>query len=214
MRVPFLNAVTVSKAVLVAVPLLAAPALADDSAGEFVPGHERERQSALLMEVSPPALDASMYGIRLDIAPSMDGPFSFGLMGRAGQWGNSIGAKARFDGIGATEVKLNYAVGADARYTLGSFANGTLRPFVGVTAGFEEFVSRTGNGPSEAATTAAFLEPAAGIMWRPGAGRVGLSARVGPGFTFTDTRDLQLRAGELRLKPVYPTASLGLLVVL
>ncbi|NMO16853.1 hypothetical protein HPC49_33060 [Pyxidicoccus fallax] len=213
MRVPSLNAVNVSKAVLLAVPLMAAPALADEAVGP-IPGHERERQSAVLLELSPPALDASMYGIRLDIAPSMEGPFSFGLMGRAGQWGNSLGAKTRFDGIGATEIKLNYAVGADARYTLGSFANGTLKPFVGLTAGFEEFVSRSGNGPSEAATTAAFLEPTAGVMWRPGAGRVGLSARVGPGFTFTDTRDLQVQAGDLRLKPVYPTASLGLLVVL
>ncbi|WP_164016717.1 hypothetical protein [Pyxidicoccus trucidator] len=213
MRVSSLNAVNVSKAVLMVVPLLAAPVLADD-AGEQIPASERERRAALLMEVSPPALDGSMYGIRLDIAPSMEGPFSFGLMGRAGQWGNSLGAKTRFDGVGLTEVKLNYAVGVDTRYTLGSFANGTLRPFVGLTVGVEEFVSRTGDGPSEAATTAAFVEPAAGLMWRPGAGRVGLSARVGPGFTFTDVRDLELRAGDLRLKPVYPTASLGLLVVL
>jgi hypothetical protein len=213
MRSPSLNAVSVSKAVLLAAPLLASPALADDAA-EALPAHERERQGAVLLEVSPPALDASMYGIRLDIAPSREGPFSFGLMGRAGQWGNSLGARTRFDGVGGSEIKLNYAVGADARYMLGSFANGTLRPFVGLTAGFEEFVTRSGNGPSEAATTAAFLEPAAGLMWRPGAGRVGLSARVGPGFTFTDVRDLKVRAGDLRLKPVYPTASLALLAVL
>ncbi|MFP2906305.1 hypothetical protein ACLESD_14820 [Pyxidicoccus sp. 3LFB2] len=51
-------------------------------------------------------------------------------------------------------------------------------------------------------------------MWRSGDGRVGLSARVGPGFTFTDVRDLEVRTGALRLKPVYPTASLSLLVVL
>ncbi|WP_223754044.1 hypothetical protein [Myxococcus sp. RHSTA-1-4] len=192
---------------------MASPALADEAAGP-VPPQERERRGAVLLEVSPPALDASMYGVRLDIAPSMEGPFSFGLMGRAGQWGNSLGAKTRFEGVGGSEIKLNYAVGADARYTLGSFANGTLRPFVGLTAGFEEFVTRSGKGPSEAATTAAFLEPAAGLMWRPGAGRVGLSARVGPGFTFTDVRNLEVQAGDLRLKPVYPTASLGLLVVL
>ncbi|MFP2933988.1 hypothetical protein ACLESO_54465 [Pyxidicoccus sp. 3LG] len=213
MRVPSLNAVNVSKAVLLVVPLLASPVLADE-AGEQVPARERERRGAVLLEVMPPALDGSMYGIRLDIAPSMEGPLSFGLMGRAGQWGNSLGAKTRFDGIGPSEVKLNYAVGVDGRYTLGSFANGTLRPFVGLTAGFEEFVSRSGKGPSESATTTAFLEPAAGLMWRPGAGRVGLSARVGPGFTFTDVRDLEVQAGDLRLRQVYPTASLGLLVVL
>lgn len=213
MRVSSLNAVNVSKAVLMMVPLLAAPALADDS-GEQLPARERERRSAMLVEVTPPALDGSMYGVRMDIAPSMTGPFSFGLMGRAGQWGNSLGTKARFDGVGASEVKLNYAVGVDGRYTLGAFAHGTLKPFVGLTVGMEEFVARSGKGPSESATTTAFLEPAAGMMWQPGSGRIGLSARVGPGFTFTDVRELDVRAGDLKLRQVYPTASLGLLVVL
>ncbi|WP_241759468.1 hypothetical protein [Pyxidicoccus parkwayensis] len=196
-----------------AVPLLAAPALADDN-GEQIPPRERERRGAVLLEVTPPALDGSMYGVRLDIAPSMTGPFSFGLMGRAGQWGNSIGTKTRFSGVGASEVKLNYAVGVDGRYTVASFANDTLKPFVGLTLGMEEFVGRSGKGPSENATTTAFLEPAAGMMWQPGNGRIGLSARVGPGFTFTDVRTLDVRAGNLELRKVYPTASLGLLVVL
>ncbi|WP_163997378.1 hypothetical protein [Pyxidicoccus caerfyrddinensis] len=213
MSVSSLNVVKVSKAVLMMVPLLAAPAFADDS-GEQIPGRERERRGAVLLEVSPPALDGSMYGVRLDIAPSMSGPFSFGLMGRAGQWGNSLGTKTRFDGVGASEVKLNYAVGMDGRYTVGAFANGTLKPFVGLTLGMEEFVGRSGKGPSESATTTAFVEPAAGMMWQPGSGRIGLSARVGPGFTFTDVRELDVRSGNLELRKVYPTASLGLLVVL
>lgn len=211
MRVSSLKAV--SKAVLMAVPLLAAPALADDN-GEQIPPRERERQGAVLLEVSPPALDGSMYGVRLDIAPSMTGPFSFGLIGRAGQWGNSLGSKSRFDGVGTSEVKLNYGVGVDSRYTLGGFANNTLKPFVGLTLGMEEFVGRSGHGPSESATTTAFLEPAAGMMWQPGNGRIGLSARVGPGFTFTDVRELSVRSGNLELRKVYPSASLALLVVL
>lgn len=201
------------KMVLASVALLGAPALADD-AGERIPAQERERRGAVLLEIQPPALDASMYGLRLDISPSFDGPFSFGLMTRAGQWGNTVGVRTRFDGAELGEVKLNYAVGADARYTVVKLANGTLRPFVGLTAGFEDFVARTGKGPSQGASTTAFLEPAVGVMWRPGSGRLGLTARGGPGFTFTDTRELRVTGGALTLRQVYPTASLGLLVVL
>ncbi|WP_141331598.1 MULTISPECIES: hypothetical protein [Myxococcus] len=199
--------------VLAAAVLMGAPALADD-AGELIPSRERERRGSVLLELQPPALDASMYGVRLDISPRFEGPFSFGLMARAGQWGNAVGVRTRFEGAELGEVKLNYAVGADARYTVTTFANGALRPFVGLTAGFEEFVARTGKGPSQSASTAAFVEPAVGLMWRPGAGRLGLTARGGPGFTFTDVRTLRISNGELKLRQVYPTASLGLLVVL
>ncbi|MCP3062551.1 hypothetical protein LXT21_27570 [Myxococcus sp. K38C18041901] len=199
--------------VLAAAVLAGAPAWADD-AGELIPSRERERRGSVLLELQPPALDASMYGVRLDISPKFDGRFSFGLMTRAGQWGNAVGVRTRFEGAELGEVKLNYAVGADARYTVTTFANGTLRPFVGLTAGFEEFVARAGKGPSQSASTAAFVEPAVGLMWRPGAGRLGLTARGGPGFTFTDVRTLRISNGELKLRQVYPTASLGLLVVL
>lgn len=214
MRIPSQSAV--SKAVLLAAPLLASPALADDAAEPIPHQREWEQRSVMLLEVQPPALDASMYGIRLDIAPSLAGPFSFGLTGRAGQWGNTVGTRLRFEGPSGYEVKLNYAIGVDGRYMPFSLANGTLRPFLGLTAGFEEFVGRTGKGPSESVTTVSFVEPSLGLMWRPGAGRMGLSARVGPGFTFADSheRALELDAGLLKLRPVYPTASLNLLFVL
>ncbi|WP_342381495.1 hypothetical protein NVS55_17835 [Myxococcus stipitatus] len=202
------------KGVLAAAVLAGVPALADDAAGERIPPQERERRGAVLLEISPPALDASMYGIRLDISPTFDGPFSFGLMARAGQWGNSVGVRTRFEGADLGEAKLNYAVGADARYTVTTLFHGTLRPFVGLTAGFEEFVARSDQGPYQGASTAAFLEPAVGVMFRPGAGRVGLTARGGPGFTFTDVRHLKVTGGEMTLRQVYPTASLALLVVL
>ncbi|MCE9672451.1 hypothetical protein LY474_32055 [Myxococcus stipitatus] len=204
---------SVAKVLLAVLPLAGAPALADDAA-EQVPPHERERRGSVLVELQPPALDASMYGVRLDISPTYDGPVSFGLVGRGGQWGNSVGVRTRFEGAELGEVKLNYAVGADARYTLVTLFNGTLRSFVGVTAGFEEFVARAGKGSLQNASTAAFLEPAVGVTWRPGAGRLGLVARGGPGFTFTDVRELRISTGELKLRQVYPTASLGLLVVL
>jgi hypothetical protein len=203
-------------AVAVGAVVLAVPALAQD-VGLASTGQEQQRRGAFLLEVTPPALDGSLYGVRAEVMPSKDSRLAFGLLGRAGSWSQSLRAKARFSGVGGGDVKLNFGVGADTRYTLAFLADGTVRPFVGLSAGLEEFVARpvgAGMADRKDYTTSAFVEPTLGVMWRPGSGRVGLSARAGPGFTFTDVRELQVGSGSLGLRTVYPTASLGLLVAL
>ncbi|MBU8896047.1 hypothetical protein DRW03_05465 [Corallococcus sp. H22C18031201] len=200
-----------AKWVWVAASLAAVPAWADDAGM----GMERPLPGALLVEVQPPALDDSLVGIRLELAPSREAPWAFGLVARTGGW-SQFGAKARFIGTNSGDVKLNYALGAEGRYTLASFADGALQPFVGLTLGAEEFHARANANDLGSYTTALFAEPAVGAMWRPGAGRLGLSARVGPGFATTDVRELEVGngSGTLKLRSVYPSASLSLLVVL
>ncbi|NBD08065.1 hypothetical protein [Corallococcus silvisoli] len=215
MRVEASRSMRWVKPVAVVAALAAVPAVAQD-VGVSSTGQEQQRRGAFLLELQPPALDGSLYGVRAEVAPSRDSRLAFGLMGRAGGWNRSLGAKARFSGVGAGDVKLNFGVGMDSRYTLAFLADGTVRPFVGMSVGLEEFVARPTAGVPDRKdyTTTAFLEPTLGVMWRPGAGRVGLSARAGPGFTFTDVRELQVGSSTLGLRTVYPTASLGLLVVL
>lgn len=215
MRVEASRSMRWVKPVAVGAALVAVPAMAQD-VGVSSTGQEQQRRGAFLLELQPPALDGSLYGVRAEVAPSRDSRLAFGLMGRAGGWNRSLGAKARFSGVGAGDVKLNFGVGVDSRYTLAFLADGTVRPFVGMSVGLEEFVARpiAGMPDRKDYTTTAFLEPTLGVMWRPGAGRVGLSARAGPGFTFTDVRELQVGSSTLGLRTVYPTASLGLLVVL
>lgn len=215
MRVEASRSMRWVKPVAVVAALAAVPAMAQD-VGVSSTGQELQRRGAFLLELQPPALDGSLYGVRAEVAPSRDSRLAFGLMGRAGGWNRSLGAKARFSGVGAGDVKLNFGVGMDSRYTLAFLADGTVRPFVGMSVGLEEFVARPTAGMPDRKdyTTTAFLEPTLGVMWRPGAGRVGLSARAGPGFTFTDVRELQVGSSTLGLRTVYPTASLGLLVVL
>ncbi|RKG97876.1 hypothetical protein D7V97_33785 [Corallococcus sp. CA053C] len=205
----------VKAAVAVGVSLLSVPALAQD-VGRTSTGQEQQRRGAFLLELTPPALDGSLYGIRAEVSPSRDSRLAFGLLGRAGSWNRSLGAKARFTGVQGGDVKLNFGVGVDGRYTLAFLADGTVRPFLGLAVGMEEFVARAtvASPVTKDYTTTAFVEPTLGLMWRPGSGRVGLSARAGPGFTFTDVRELQVGTGNLGLRTVYPTASLGLLVVL
>ncbi|RKH07138.1 hypothetical protein D7X74_33205 [Corallococcus sp. CA047B] len=205
----------VKAAVAVGVSLLSVPALAQD-VGRSSTGQEQQRRGAFLLELQPPALDGSLYGVRAEVAASKDARLAFGLMGRAGGWSRSLGAKARFTGVQGGDVKLNFGVGVDGRYTLAFLADGTVRPFLGMAVGYEEFIARAtvASPDTKEYTTTAFLEPTLGVMWRPGSGRVGLSARAGPGFTFTDVRTLQVSTGNLGLRTVYPTASLGLLVVL
>ncbi|TSC34036.1 hypothetical protein [Corallococcus sp. Z5C101001] len=215
MRVEASRSMRWVKPVAVVAALAAVPAVAQD-VGVSSTGQEQQRRGAFLLELLPPALDGSLYGVRAEVAPSRDSRLAFGLMGRAGGWNRSLGAKARFSGVGAGDVKLNFGVGMDSRYTLAFLADGTVRPFVGMSVGLEEFVARPTAGMPDRKdyTTTAFLEPTLGVMWRPGTGRVGLSARAGPGFTFTDVRELQVGSSTLGLRTVYPTASLGLLVVL
>lgn len=193
------------KAVLTVVAFLASPVLAQ----------EARPSGSLLVELQPPALDASLYGLRLEITPSPEVPFSFGLVQRGGGWGRAFGAKARFDGTSAGEVKLNFGVGGTARYAPFSFAGGALRPFLGMTVGLEEFAFRTGPDSFERSSSLVyFFEPAVGVMYRPGAGRVGLTARVGPGFASSQEPEPAVGSGHLSLRSVYPAASVGLLFVL
>ncbi|MBZ4376584.1 hypothetical protein [Corallococcus sp. AS-1-6] len=216
MRVESKRSMQWVKAVAVGAALVAVPAMAQDMASSST-GQEQQRRGAFLLELQPPALDGSLYGLRAEVAPSRDSRLAFGILGRAGGWNRSLGAKARFSNVGGSDVKLNFGVGVDSRYTLAFLADGTVRPFVGMTLGLEEFVARPGGAAMpdrKDYTTTAFLEPTLGVMWRPGSGRVGLSARAGPGFTFTDVRELQVGNSNLGLRTVYPTASLGLLVVL
>lgn len=202
------------KSVLMGVSLLALPVWADD-VGALRASREKTLPGALLLEVQPPALDGSHFAGRIEIAPTEDVPFAFGLVARASGWNHSFGASTRFEGADAGEVKLNYAVGVEGRLRLASFAGGAVSPFLGVTAGIEDFVVRSGAAfPERLYSTGLFVEPAVGVLYRPGAGAFGVEARVGPGFNFTDVREFQTRDGELRLRPVYPTASVGLLVVL
>ncbi|MFB1481216.1 hypothetical protein [Corallococcus sp. RDP092CA] len=216
MRVESKRSMQWVKAAAVGAAVVSAPAMAQD-VGYSSTGQEQQRRGAFLLELQPPALDGSLYGVRAEVAPSKDSRLAFGLLGRAGGWSRSLGAKARFSNVGGHDVKLNFGVGVDGRYTLAFLADGTVRPFVGVALGLEEFVARRSGAAApdlKDYTTTAFLEPTLGVMWRPGSGRVGLSARAGPGFTFTDVRELQVGSSNLGLRTVYPTASLGLLVVL
>jgi hypothetical protein len=214
MRVLSMNRVKGLRVVLMMVPFLAAPAWAGELSAPPTLQASASR-GTLLLEVQPPALDGSLYGIRLEVASSPEVPWALGLVTRHGRWTHTLGAQARFSGTDAGDVRLNFAWGAEGRYTLASFAQGTLRPFVGVTAGIEEFSVRpmAGGGVKDH-TTAFFVEPTLGILWRPGAGWFGLAARVGPGFTSTDARDLTIETGTLRLRPVYPVSSVSLVAIL
>jgi hypothetical protein len=202
------------KAVLMMGALLGAPAWADDAAA--VPSADESRgRGTLMVELQPPSLDASLYGLRIAFAPTADSPFAFALVRRAGDWNTSLGMRSRFSGTDAGDAKLNFAWGMEGRYALASFADGALRPFVGATVGVEEFRVRGREGANELDFfTGFFLEPELGVMYRPGAGRVGLTARVGPGFSSTEVPEHVFGAGTLRLRSVYPAASLGLLFVL
>lgn len=213
MRSLFTNRMQGLKAIAMMGALLGAPAWADDAAA--VPNADESRgRGALMVELQPPALDASLYGLRVAVAPSPDSHWAFALVRRSGDWNTPLGMRSRFAGTDAGDAKLNFAWGMEGRYTLASFAGGALRPFVGATAGVEEFRVRAREG-SQALDffTGFFLEPELGVMYRPGAGRVGLTARVGPGFSSTQVPEHVFGAGTLRLRSVYPAASLGLLFV-
>lgn len=187
--------------------LLAAPALAQS---RTVPAQDARGASAgaLLLEAHAPALDGSYGGFRLLVSPSPELPWSVGLMARAGGWNSAVSAKLRFEGVSDSEVRLTRAIGVEGRYRLATLG-GSVRPFLGLTVGFEEFALRAQGAASSTDESDGFVEPALGVTWQPSGGRLGLVARAGPGFNFTDNRERSVGSGALRLRPVYPAASVG-----
>ncbi|HET9451041.1 MAG TPA: hypothetical protein VFO83_09180 [Aggregicoccus sp.] len=172
---------------------------------------QQPASGALVLEAQPPALDGSYGGFRLLISPSPELPWAVGLMARAGGWNSALGAKLRFEGAEGAEVRLTRAIGLEGRYRLATLGGG-LRPFLGLTVGFEEFALRPAAGSASSDESDAFVEPALGLAWQPSGGRLGLVARAGPGFNFKDQRLSAVGGAQLRLRPVYPAASLGAFV--
>ena len=196
-----------SRAVAALAPLLVtAPALAQSR--ELPP---QPRTGALVLEAQAPGLDGSYAGFRLLLTPSPEQPWAFGLVGRAGGWNSSAGAKLRFEGAQGQEVRLTRALGLEGRYRLATLG-GNLRPFLGLTVGFEEFAVRAQGSTNSHDVSDGFVEPALGLAWQPSGGRLGLVARAGPGFNLTDSRSPGVENEALRLRPVYPAASLGAFV--
>src|SRR4051812_32231366 len=173
----------VSKAVLTMVALLSTPVWADQASLLSAPEPQRP-QPSFLLEVQPPALDGSVYGLRAEITPLQELPLTLGVLRRVGSWSGALGTQARFSGTDVGTAKLDFAVGVEGRYALASFADGALSPFLGVTTGLEQFEVRSKlDSHGRSYSTGFFLEPAVGVTYRPGAGHFGLLARVGPGFT-------------------------------
>ncbi len=214
MSIPMMSRSQGLRVVLTLVSLLSTPVWADQASLLSAPEPRRPR-SAFMVEVQPPALDGSVYGLRAEITPSPELPFTFGVLRRVGSWSGMLGTQARFSGTDVGAAKLDFAVGVEGRYALATFADGALSPFLGVTTGLEQFEVRSkldSNGRSY--STGFFLEPEVGVTYRPGAGHFGLLARVGPGFSSSNAPEHSFGGGTLRLRSIYPAASLGLLLAI
>jgi hypothetical protein len=199
---------TIRSVALAASLLFAAPALAQSHRTASPPAADGASRGALVLEAQPPALDGSYGGFRLLVSPSPELPWAVGLMARAGGWNDAVSAKLRFEGVGGNEVRLTRAIGVEGRYRLANLGGG-VRPFLGLTVGFEEFAVRARGAASHTDQADGFVEPALGLTWQPGGQRFGLVARAGPGFNITDRREHSVSGAPLRLRPVYPAGSVG-----
>ena len=191
--------------------LAAAPALADqDDRSSPPPPVARERASALQVEALGPGLDGSHAGVRLLLRPTRTTPLALGVVARASTWSSGFSSDLRMRGVGpGTDVKESFGLAAEGRYALASLARGAFEPFLALAVGVEEFSLRPEGVTFVRRDGNLFLEPAAGLTWRPHARRLGLTLRAGPGVTLADVRTRTNGSSQVELRRVYPAVSLG-----
>lgn len=190
--------------------LAAAPPVAAQDSRSPPPPVQRERASALQLEALGPGLDGSHAGVRLLLLPTRTSPLALGVMARTSGWNSGPSSDLRLRTPGQDpDVKENFGIGVEGRYAVASLSRGAFEPFVALSVGVEEFSARA-EGALERRDANIFLEPAAGLLWRPHARRMGLTLRAGPGVTLADDRTRAVGGTQLELRRVYPAVSLGI----